>query len=46
MPGIEVTEVEAPDKAVPPELIRVKPPPLAGAAHFNPVGLTELSATR
>ena len=41
-----MTEVEAPDKVVPPELIRVKPPPLAGAAHFKPVGETELSATK
>jgi hypothetical protein len=45
VPGIEVTEVEAPDKVVPPVLMRVKPPPLAGAAHFKPVGETELSAT-
>jgi hypothetical protein len=36
---------DAPVKVVPPVLISVIPPPAAGAAHFNPVGETELSAT-
>jgi hypothetical protein len=39
-----LTVVDAPVKVVPPVFIKVIPP-AAGAAHFNPVGETELSAT-
>lgn len=44
---LDIVIVAAPVKAVPPVFnkVQVLPPP-AGAAHFNPVGETELSATR